>query len=320
MPPQSVPPYVPPDYQTRQLLGSGQTSLVYLAEHPRRGPVALKLPRAELQERPLLRRMFENEVQMTLALKHPNVVAALDGHPTGERAFLALEYCPGGTLDQLLLERGRLPLETAYRLILDVARGLEHSHGAKVLHRDIKPANVFLSEGSGPGEGLGAKLGDFGTGVYLREVTTERVGTAFYMAPEIFRGESATPKSDIYSLGILAFEVIAGVRPFAGESVGELMMAHLSGLPKGLRHLRPELPTAVGGVVSRAMAREPEKRYAGVSEFVAAFAKATGSSLAEEPGAPLVGRASRTKDAPAGGTKEDRGARGLARWFGKKKA
>ena len=283
------PTYTPPNYQVVRLLGSGQTSYVYRAKHPQKGEVALKLPRPELHAQPVLRRMFENEVQFTLNLKHPNIVGSLDGHPTGEKAFLALELCSGGTLDQRLLERGQLPLDLAYKLIIDVAKGLEHAHTRQILHRDVKPANVFLvSEDK-------AKLGDFGTGLYLTETSSERVGTAFYMAPEIFQGHDATVQSDVYSLGILAYEVISSERPFTGNTQQErLMMAHLSGLPKNLRHHRPELSGTVNSVIKTAMSRDENKRFRTVRDFIHAFSKAAGLTP-DTPQAPQIGRASRVK-------------------------
>jgi serine/threonine protein kinase len=312
MPPE-LPDKLPPGYRVRQHLGSGQTSHVYLAEHALRGRVALKLPRPELVRQPILRRMFENEVQITLNLKHPNIVAGLEGYPTGEGAFLALEYCAGRTLDQLLLERGRLPLEHAYRLILDVARGLEYCHYRNVLHRDVKPANVFLTE-----EGR-AKLGDFGTGLFMSDQASERVGTAFYMAPEIFQGAPASPQSDIYSLGVLAYEVIAGTRPFGGETFDALMMAHLSGLPKPLKHYRSDVKGEAVRVIGLAMARDPKKRYHSVKAFVEAFASVADEDVIlarpnETPTA-AVGRSSR-----AGAKRVTEARPGLlARLFGKRK-
>ena len=282
------PSYHPPNYRVLRLLGSGQTSYVYGAEHAQKGAVALKLPRPELHTQPVLRRMFENEVQLTLNLKHPNIVGALDGHPTGETAFLALELCPGGTLDQRLLEQGQLPLETAHKLILDVAKGLEHAHTRQILHRDVKPANVFLVREDE------AKLGDFGTGLYLTEKSSERVGTAFYMAPEIFQGHDATVQSDVYSLGILAYEVIASERPFTGDTQERLMMAHLSGLPKNLRHHRNELSGEVNRVVKTAMSRDPAKRYPSVRDFIQDFSKAA-KLIPDAPPVPQIGRASRVR-------------------------
>jgi eukaryotic-like serine/threonine-protein kinase len=266
------PTFVPPGYNIIRKLGSGQTSHVYLASHIRLGQLALKLPRDELYHRPILRRMFENEVQITLSIKQDeHIVQAFEGFPTGKNAFLAIQYCPGGTLDQLLLEQGKLPLEQAVNLIMDVAMGVAHTHSKQVLHRDVKPANVFLTDQKR------AKLGDFGTGVFITEQSLdERVGTAFYMAPEVFEGKPPSIQSDMYSFGILTYEVLAGVRPFNGESYDQLMMQHLTGLPDPLRKYRPELPTEVSQVVAQAMSRDSARRFQSIPAFIAAFSKATG--------------------------------------------
>lgn len=266
------PSFVPPGYSLIRKLGSGQTSHVYLANHVRLGQLALKLPRDELYHRPVLRRMFENEVQITLSLKEDqHVVRAFEGFPTGQNAFLSLEYCSGGTLDQLLLERGKLTLEEASQLILDVAMGLVYTHTKKVLHRDVKPANVFMTHDKR------AKLGDFGTGVFLTEQKDdERVGTAFYMAPEIFEGKPANIQTDAYSLGILAYEVLAGARPFTGESYEQLMMQHLTGLPDPLRKYRSDITSELSQVIARAMSRDPSRRFQSAQEFINAYSKVTG--------------------------------------------
>jgi serine/threonine-protein kinase len=266
------PNFVPPGYSLIRKLGSGQTSHVYFANHVRLGQLALKLPRDELHHRPVLRRMFENEVQITLSLKEDqSVVRAFEGFPTGQNAFLALEYCPGGTLDQLLLERGKLTLEEASHLILDVAMGVYYTHTKKVLHRDVKPANVFLTQNKR------AKLGDFGTGVFITEQKDdERVGTAFYMAPELFEGKSANIQTDIYSLGILAYEVLAGARPFTGESYEQLMLQHLSALPDPLRKYRPDITSELSQVIARTMSRDATRRFQSVQAFMNAYTKVTG--------------------------------------------
>ncbi|MFO7543943.1 MAG: serine/threonine-protein kinase [Trueperaceae bacterium] len=293
--PQDGPVFVPKGYDIVQKLGSGQTSHVYLARHPVFGQVALKLPRPELSLRPVLKRMFENEASITVKLSSPYVVSAYDGYPTGEGAFLALEYCSGGTLDQHLLERGQLPLERACALIIDVAEGLTHTHERSVLHRDVKPANVFLTA-----EGR-AKLGDFGTGMFQSEMNDERVGTAFYMAPEVFEGRHAGVRSDIYSLGILAYEVISGQRPFVADSYDALMVAHHTAVPKDLRLLRPEIGMGVVRVVSKAMMRDPQRRFESARAFVTAFRHATGiapksadAAADTADGARVTGRASRS--------------------------
>lgn len=284
------PEFVPAGYLLEHLLGAGNTARVYRARHREFGTVALKLPKAELKREPVLRRMFENEVQMTTALKHPRVVSAHAGYPTGAGAYLALEFC-NGTLDARLDQT--LPLETAYRLVLDVAQGLKQSHQRRILHRDVKPANVFMRENR-------AKLGDFGTGAYLNDpsgapLASGRVGTAFYMAPEIFQGEPATIRSDLYSLGILAYEVISGVRPFTGHDEDELMLAHSSGVPVALRQHRPEVSAEVGRVLANAMSRTAGKRYASVDAFIAAFSGATGLPADDAAGEIQLGRAGRPK-------------------------
>jgi eukaryotic-like serine/threonine-protein kinase len=308
--PPDKPTFVPPGYNIIRKLGSGQTSHVYLASHIRLGQLALKLPRDELYHRPILRRMFENEVQITLSIKQDeHIVQAYEGFPTGKNAFLAIQYCPGGTLDQLLLEQGKLPLEQAIQLILDVAMGVAHTHSKQVLHRDVKPA----------------KLGDFGTGVFITEQSSdERVGTAFYMAPEIFEGKTSTIQSDVYSLGILAFEVIAGARPFNGESYDQLMLQHLTGIPDPLRKYRPELSQEINQVVAQAMSRDSTRRFQSVTNFIAAFSKVTGirPTAYLSQGKLEVGRVARntkveTPAKPQAVKNDNRG--GLFGWLKKKK-
>lgn len=306
--------FVPGGYRLLQRLGSGQTAHVHLAEHGTYGRVALKLPRPEAAEAPLLRRMFENEVQATLKLHHARVVRGLDGYPTGPGAYLALEYCAGGTLDQLLLERGRLPLPAATGLVRDTAEGLAYTHGQRVLHRDVKPANVFLDDGQR------AKLGDFGTGAFMAEPSRERVGTAFYMAPEVFEGAASSVASDVYSLGVLAYEVLTGQRPFRENSYDALMHAHMSGLVRDPSQVRPDLPGVVARVVLRALARDPAKRYRDVGAFLQELREATGEASPERPqAAPSTGRASRAAsradDPDEGAGADGEGGDGPAGWW-----
>lgn len=295
-------PVAPEGYRIQSRLGSGRTAHVYLARHGRFGAVALKLPRELVASRPELRRMFENEVMITLKLGGERVVRGLDGKPTGAGAYLALELCPGGTLDQLLLEKGRLPMRDAVRLVEDVAEGLAFTHDAKVLHRDVKPANVFLTE-----QGR-AKLGDFGTGSFMTDSSDERVGTAFYMAPELFEGQPSSVASDVYSLGVLAFEVLTGERPFRGESYEALMHEHLAGLLRDPRTVRADLGDPLSRVVRTAMARSPERRYESVSAFLNALREATPQDRPPpQPRAPKPGRSGRhaTRKEPANDVQDE---------------
>lgn len=301
------PLHVPTGFTVRYRLGSGQTANVWLATHPGFGNVALKLPRPEVHSQPLLRRMFENEVQITLSLKHQNIVAGYSGMPTGAGAYLALEYCAGGTLDQRLLEKRIGDLERAALLVTDVAAGLEQTHAQQVLHRDVKPANVFLTaDGS-------AKLGDFGTGCYVSEENSDRVGTAFYMAPEIFEGQPASTASDVYSLGILAYEVLTGHRPFQGETYEQVMHAHTSGLPRPIESYRSDVPRGLQNVINRAMSREASRRYPTVRQFRLEFEAESG--LKELKKTMVTGRSSRTVQQPGDEHEREGAPRGLFGWL-----
>ncbi len=312
------PTYVPKDYKIIKHVGSGQTSHVYLAKHARFGDLALKLPRPELHVRPVLRRMFENEVQITISLnanrQHKHVIRAFEGFPTGQQAFLSTEYCSGGTLDQLLY-KNNLDYKRASKYILEIARGLAYTHSRQVYHRDVKPANILLDENDE------VKLADFGTGIFMTDRTTDRVGTAYYMAPEIFEGSIPSVQADIYSLGITAYEVLTNKRPFIGNSFDELMLQHLSAIPRNIRHYRKEIPESISKIVAKAMARKPELRYKTTREFIDDYQEAFENS---DKSKIVTGRAARnsklktTREIEAK-TKKPSKKRGIFSWFGSKK-
>lgn len=290
-------PKAPAGYQLSDLLGTGQTAKVYLASHATYGHVALKLLKEEAKQTTVLTRMFTNEVYITRRLKHPHIIGSFEGKPTEPGAFLALEYCEGGPLDTYLLNHGAPDIQTAYRYILEIGAALQYSHDRRVLHRDIKPANVLLTKNSQ------TRLADFGTGTFATNPSAERVGTAFYMAPELFQGANAHVRSDIYSLGIFSYELLTGQRPFTGETQDEVMISHLHDVPRNPNHIREEVPTRVASIVLRAMSRTPERRYESVRDFCQAFSKASGmtriSSDIEVERAPVVGRGSRAGGRPA---------------------
>ena len=288
-----LPDIIPTGYTISHLIGSGQTSHVYYANHYSLGHIALKMMRPEAKGKYPLVSMFTNEVQLTRRLQHPNIIKAFDGKPTEPGAYLALEYCAGGTLDEYLTASdGKLELKISFRLIKQISSGLAFSHSRGILHRDVKPANVLLTSGHE------AKLADFGTGIYIQEASAkERVGTAFYMAPELFQGEKPTVQSDIYSLGILSYELITGVRPFVGRSQEEIMLAHLRQIPISPSNYRKDLDQKVINVIMKSLSRSPKKRHQTVDEFKEDFNKATGIDLksvqVDATPTPVVGRAGR---------------------------
>ncbi|WP_457637421.1 serine/threonine-protein kinase [Oceanithermus sp.] len=240
------------DFKLKLLLGMGKTAQVYLAEAPDGLEVALKLPRKEVREDERLSRMFAQEVRLALGLRHPNLLRGFAGKPFGDRAFVALEYMPEGTLETLIHKNHSFTVEEALSYIRQITSALIYLHGRGIVHQDVKPSNVFL-------DNKVAKLGDFGAArTKDNQNPFERAGSPFYMAPELFRGQAASPASDAYSLGVLAYELLLGRRPFYGDSFDALMAAHLTQAPPPLpaNGLPPKLQERLRGL----LAKDPEKR------------------------------------------------------------
>lgn len=236
-----------PGFRTRLLLGAGQTSIVFLAEDQNGREVALKVPRPEIRSDPVLSKVFYNEVVMLKTLEHPNVVRFLAGIPSGGHAHLAVQYFPEGELNP-----NRFTLEQILAILLDVANALEYCHSKKVIHQDVKPNNVYTSNGRG-------YLADFGAASSEKNPTPP-AGSPFYMAPEVFRGENGTPKSDVYSFSVMAYELIGKRRPLLGDSVEELQLAHLTKVPVILKNVNSNVPRNLSRLIDRGLAKEPSFR------------------------------------------------------------
>ena len=291
-------------YRVRRALGGGGMGDVWEADDLELGAVvALKTLRAARDERSIER--FRREILLARKVTHPNVCRIFDlgGHdgPEGRIAFLTMELLPGETLEERVRREGPLPLETARRLLADVARGLDAAHAAGVVHRDLKSANVMLVPDDGGGER--AVVTDFGlatgraagSGPRLTDVV-EIVGTPDYMAPEQVEGGEVGPATDVYALGIVAYELLSGRLPFDGATPMSRAVRRLGEEPAPLPAEGPAaLPRHVRAAIVRALAREPEQRFPSASSFVSALAGTDGvdsaTRLLERPGTRRPSRA-----------------------------
>jgi len=256
-------------YRLRDKLGAGGMGEVYLAEHVMlKQACAIKLIKPERAGDPAALKRFEREVQAMSRLKHWNTVRIFDyGHTDDGTFYYVMEYLPGWTLDDLVRTHGALPPARAVHFVRQVCQALREAHAIGLIHRDIKPANIIACERGGMNDV--AKLLDFGLvrdeGAAARDATLTRdapVGTPAYMSPEQAVGSQLVDaRSDIYSLGAVAFYLLTGEAPFAGSSALHIMMSHVRDEPRRPSHVHPGVPAALDEIVMRCLAKEPVSRY-----------------------------------------------------------
>lgn len=249
-----------PGYRLIEMLGVGTTATVYLAEGPGGRRVALKIPKPEALRDPTLNRMFAQEVSLYRVLSHPNVLPAYGGTATGDKPFLALLYCPHGPVSS-----SRRELPVVLQVLADVAAALAYLHGKHIIHQDVKPSNIFEEDGKG-------YLADFGAAASEAQ-PWKTAGSPYYMAPELFNGERNSPRSDLYALGVVAYELLTGVRPIQGKTYDEVRAAHLSAVPSHVRAHGRDLPKAATSVIDRSLSKDQAARPT-VAEFQAAMQRA----------------------------------------------
>ncbi|MEA2694722.1 MAG: eukaryotic-like serine/threonine-protein kinase [Acidobacteriota bacterium] len=249
------------------LLGGGGMGVVYRAEDIQLGrTVALKFLAPELVRDPIAKVRFLNEARAASALDHPNVCTILEAGETEEGLLFLVMPCYAGESLERRIARGPLALEQALDVAVQIAQGLAKAHQHGIVHRDVKPANLFLTE-------AGVKILDFGIAKLTREAGPTRLGaslgTPSYMAPEQTRGEEIDARADVWSLGVVLYEMLAGRRPFAGGSDAAVVHAVLHEAPEPLSRLRPEVPRELERIVSRLLAKDPGQRYADAGEVLA---------------------------------------------------
>jgi len=256
-------------YLLGKLLGSGGMGEVYLAEHTLLQRLcAVKLIRAERVGDLNCLRRFEREVKITATLTHPNTVQVYDyGHAADGTFYYVMEYLPGLTLEEIVKRAGPLPPARAIHLLRQVCGALREAHGIGLIHRDIKPGNVMVCERGGLHDTV--KLLDFGLVLPNTTNADERLtqdgaiaGTPAYMSPEQAGGQDdVDARSDIYSVGALAYFLLTAQPPFANRSQVKMLAAHLYEAPEPLTRHRPDLPADLEAVILRCLAKRPEERF-----------------------------------------------------------
>jgi serine/threonine-protein kinase len=262
-------------YEVEREIGKGGNARIYLARHPDGHLVALKILHPELLVSVAADR-FLREIKLASQLDHPHIAKLLDSGERDWLVFYVMTYVEGPTLREHLAQAGKLPVADALRLAGDLLGALEHAHGHGIIHRDVKPDNVVMSP-------EGAVLLDFGIARAVSASGKDRltrsgiaVGTSTYMSPEqISALQEIDPRSDLYSLGCVLFECLAGHPPFINKNEAVVLHMHLSQPAPDLRVLRPEVPEVLSSAIARALAKTPEERWESASAMRDALTPAT---------------------------------------------
>lgn len=262
-------------YTLVKKLGEGGMGEVWLAEHRLlKRPCAIKFIRAELAAEPSTAARFEREVRAVTTLTHFNTVRIYDyGRSDDGSFYYVMEFLDGPTLDQLVKSRGSLAPGRAVYLLRQLCGALAEAHTAGMVHRDLKPGNILVATLGGQRDV--AKLLDFGlVQDHSATASDDRItragtvlGTPSYMCPEQAAGESVDPRSDIYSLGAVAFFMLAGRPPFEGSTVGKLLAAHLTQPAPAIDSIRSDIPSDLAAVVAKCLAKDPKDRFQSVTEM-----------------------------------------------------
>jgi beta-lactam-binding protein with PASTA domain/tRNA A-37 threonylcarbamoyl transferase component Bud32 len=255
-------------YNVIRALGSGGMAEVYLAhDEVLDRNVALKvLSRRYADDEEFIER-FKREAQSAAALSHPNIVSIYDRRETDDDTYyIAMEYLPGGTLKDRILKKGALPPNVAIEVTIQIAEALQVAHRRGLIHRDIKPHNVLITEGGD------VKVADFGIARAASSTTMTRtgsiLGTAHYISPEQAMGEPVSPQSDLYSLGVVLYEMLTGELPFDAETPIGIAMKHVNGQLRPPKEVNPEVPDGINAVCVRLMSKDLNERYASAGELI----------------------------------------------------
>ncbi|MGI6695053.1 MAG: protein kinase domain-containing protein [Christensenellales bacterium] len=251
-------------YRLEELIGEGGMASVYRALDLRTGHrVAVKFLRQEFQKNPEYLDRFRREATAASRMSHHNIVNLLDIGDDPKAPYLVFEFVDGKTLKEIITDHGRLPQATAVQIAIRILSALRHAHEAGIIHRDIKPQNILVDR-----QGY-IKVSDFGIARMVGANTMQDaegkpsvMGSVHYFSPEQAQGETATISSDLYSVGVVLYEMLTGTVPFEGETPVAIAIQHVQVAPKPIRELNPAVSQALENVVAKAMEKDPKQRYA----------------------------------------------------------
>lgn len=269
-------------YLVRGRIGSGGMADVYLADDNHLGrEVALKMLHRRFSRDAQFVERFRREASAAAGLQHPNVVSVYDRGEHDGTYYIAMENLPGRTLRDLIQQEAPLDQERAIHFGIQILQAAGFAHRRGIVHRDFKPHNVIVA----PDDSL--KVTDFGiarAGASEMTETGSIMGTAQYLSPEQAQGQQVGPASDLYSIGVMLYEMLAGRVPFTGDSAVSIALKHVSELPPPLRELRPDVHPALEAAVMRALEKDPAARYSNADEFIAALEHALAAIRSGEVG------------------------------------
>lgn len=267
-------------YEILERIGTGGMAVVYKAKcHRLNRLVAVKILKSDLAQDEDFRRRFNAESQAVAQLSHPNIVSVYDVSRGGDTEYIVMELIDGITLKQYMEKRGQLNWRESLHFITQIMRGLSHAHSRGIIHRDIKPQNIMvLRDGS-------VKVADFGIACLenaAQTLTQEALGSVHYISPEQARGDRIDARSDIYSSGVVLYEMLSGRLPFEGDSAVSVAIQHLSSIPLAPREIKPDIPEQLELICMKAMAPDLDRRYSSAEAMIAdleSFRKNPGVNL-----------------------------------------
>lgn len=252
-------------FQITQLIGTGGMSIVYKAwDSTLDRDVAIKVLRQKYAQTEEVREQFQQEAKSAARLSHPNIVTVYDSGIDGMRIYIALQYIEGSTLKLHIQSRGNINLINELDYAIQMCKGVDHAHNNKIIHCDLKPSNILINQSNQ------IKITDFGLARVMQQTIHEQEsyfwGSPFYISPEQAQGKSPTVASDIYSLGVVLYQMVTGSFPITGNSVEELLNKHIGYEPVPPKQLNGMIPVALNDAILRCLQKDPRKRYKSASQ------------------------------------------------------